>query len=725
VKKLKASPEDLVKGSVGNPKVPKKDQQILRSGENFIEDDEPVEPRWKLKYLYDGGCTVCLSLVKMLQSRRGASEIFFEDIASPEYSAVRNKGITYEDAMATIHVLKPDGQVLLGMEALRALYSQVGLGWVFRLAQLPLLNKAAEIIYSLISKNRMALGSGMDAVMAVGRISMERSGTGTCEADGECRAKDEEPKPQAEGEKKDERGDGDEEDGSRKPVEPILGSWIDHEHVLGIYTYGKGEGLRAAPIDVESGKFLVPGHSIRLKSHDFETLITAIDELISKFQWKGAIGLGLPGLLSRRDKVANEWLPESLRGSINMSTRRSKWEFEHELKTACNHDVVVMGGSEANGFGEMAYGSGKDLQGLVLMVTVGRGIGAALFDNGLLVKNISGILADILWTWDLTSWDHAQLPSEDEMDDESKWDAWGERVRTYLLKLEEFCQPDYIIMGGSATSRDNYERLLPRLGEVKTPIIHGALGQLAGVKGAAAGAANQLILRDDLAALRAAIGRKQAVSPSAMSEDDIKEAFALFDKEGTGDLDPDQVADAMQRLGVQMTKHEIREMIFDMDMDNSGTVSFDEFRSFWKSLVRSNPVTVMHTLAEYNNLLDEESTSGRLIVLEVGFTYCKPCRAFEGSYHSFAKRFKDARFVRINGNENQEMVTLGRDILKVRSSPSFFLFRNKEVVYRFSGAKKDKFEDAILSHLQPGEAGYVEGYHPVHVESSAQQAVAQ
>lgn len=44
------------------------------------------------------------------------------------------------------------------------------------------------------------------------------------------------------------------------------------------------------------------------------------------------------------------------------------------------------------------------------------------------------------------------------------------------------------------------------------------------------------------------------------------------------------------------------------------------------------------------------------------------------------------RWRRINGNENQEMVTLGRDILKVRSSPSFYLFRNGEQVFKFTGA---------------------------------------
>lgn len=92
---------------------------------------------------------------------------------------------------------------------------------------------------------------------------------------------------------------------------------MDHEHVLGIYTYGAGEGLRAAPIDATTGKFLVPGRSIRLQSHDFDTLIEAIDTLIGQFSWQGAIGLGLPGLMARVDKRATaDWLPDSLKANL-------------------------------------------------------------------------------------------------------------------------------------------------------------------------------------------------------------------------------------------------------------------------------------------------------------------------------------------------------------------------------------------------------------------------
>ena len=51
--------------------------------------------------------------VKMLKSRRGHEAIYFEDISSPDYSPRRNSGISYADAMDTIHVIKKDGSVVL------------------------------------------------------------------------------------------------------------------------------------------------------------------------------------------------------------------------------------------------------------------------------------------------------------------------------------------------------------------------------------------------------------------------------------------------------------------------------------------------------------------------------------------------------------------------------------------------------------------------------------
>ena len=112
----------------------------------------------------------------MLKSKRGGDAIWYENIAAPEFSPADNQGISLADAMATIHVILPDGSVAKGMPALTLLYNQVGLGWVFRLAKLPLFSQAADLLYQLVSKNRTALGGALDGVLAVGRINAEERG---------------------------------------------------------------------------------------------------------------------------------------------------------------------------------------------------------------------------------------------------------------------------------------------------------------------------------------------------------------------------------------------------------------------------------------------------------------------------------------------------------------------------------------------------------------------
>lgn len=66
-------------------------------------------------------------------------------------------------SQATIHVIRRDGTIVKGLDGVRLLYDAVGLGWVMQLAKLPILGEIAEVLYKVISKNRMQIAGGMDA----------------------------------------------------------------------------------------------------------------------------------------------------------------------------------------------------------------------------------------------------------------------------------------------------------------------------------------------------------------------------------------------------------------------------------------------------------------------------------------------------------------------------------------------------------------------------------
>jgi predicted NBD/HSP70 family sugar kinase/thiol-disulfide isomerase/thioredoxin len=627
--------------------------------------------------------------------------------------------------MATIHVIRvKDGAITTGMPALELLYSAVGLGWVFALSRLPVIGQAAELIYKFISKNRMSIGGGMDAVMALGKINMEAKGEGSCAEDGECRETyAEQPAAPAAG---DAAGGavagadgavgaaaGDAKAAAKAAAAaaaaadaPLRGSAIDREHILGVYySARRGEReafLRAAPVDVATGALLAAEAEYPLTSTDVESVIEGIKALCTSLQWDGVLGVGLPGLLRHAHEVSPSERGGANASLITMSAlarRHARMTTEAEMQEATEREVLVMTGAEANGYAEMLYGAGKGEKGLTMMVTLGRGIGVALFDGGVLVRNVE--TTEHTWTWALSMWSDAPLPSADLAADAPEWRRWAERVESYLSRLDDVFSPELIIVGGAAG--ESGDKWLGLLQGIKAPLRGAALGAAAGILGSAAGGKLQIALRDDMARVRAAIGRTQGVSPQLLTRDALRKVFDSFDADGSGLITPEELAAAVRALGVSLPEDDLRQLVIDLDADGTGEISFSEFLTWWTDLVAASPVTYLHTEAEFDSVLEEEATSDRLVVLEVGFTYCRPCKKFEPLYKQFAKRFPDARFLRINGNENPDMVHIGRDRLGVKSSPSFFFFRNKEEVHRHSGAKEEKFEAAILEFLPQGD----------------------
>jgi len=651
-------------------------------------------PTYKLKYLYDGGCSVCTSVVAMLKSRKGHEDIYFEDIADPKYSPLKNAGISYEDAMETIHVIKADESILTGMPALSALYDQVGLGLVFKLAQLPLFSQAAELIYNLVSKNRLAMSGNMDNLLALGRVNMERNGTGSCtDPDGECRTS---PILENTGLTIDDM------DKDNKPV--LKGS--DRDKILGVYVVGRGTGLRAAPIDIQTGEFIDTGGMRPIEARTIGDVAEAVQDMAAYFKWQGNVGISLPGLITREyeplapQRTGADAMKLALGGS-----RASRHDMEIELRDLIQRDTAVMTGAEANGFGELQYGAGRGETGLVMMLTLGIGIGVALFDDGVLVRHVA---FSSIWTWKDATWDEHDLP-EPESTDEAAWGRWAQRVQHFVMQLEDKYAPGLIIVGGSASA--SYDKWAPMMTEIKSVVKCGQLGQMAGVKGAAVGASFMLKLRDDLSKVRAAMGNTLGISPQKITRDQLLSVFEGFADFKSGEVKQKDLSRAMKLLGVNLPEENIREMLYDMDEDGSGDVTFDEFYSYWTELFPpESSVSVLHTEMELDQVFEEEMASNRLVVVEIGFTFCRPCKAFEPKYHAMAKKYTDARFLRADGNANADMMHLARDRLGLKSSPTFYFFRRGELVSRHSGASLERFEMNIRRQLLPGEAEYDEEF---------------
>jgi predicted DCC family thiol-disulfide oxidoreductase YuxK len=128
---------------------------------------------------------MCRTLKNVLTRQDGGQgRVAFVNIADPAFDEAAHGGIEYEEAMETIHVITREGEVVTGPAALRLLYDTVGLGWASRAAALPVVGWVVDRLYDLISKYRLGIG-GVDAVIAMKRLSQVDSGEDQCEKHGD------------------------------------------------------------------------------------------------------------------------------------------------------------------------------------------------------------------------------------------------------------------------------------------------------------------------------------------------------------------------------------------------------------------------------------------------------------------------------------------------------------------------------------------------------------
>jgi predicted DCC family thiol-disulfide oxidoreductase YuxK len=114
--------------------------------------------QWKLKLLYDGQCPFCRREVDWLKRRNRRLLLTFEDIADPQFDPAKY-GLSRSQVNKELHGLLADGRVVRGMDAVRAAYRAIGLGWLVAPTSLPGVRQAADCLYAAFARNRIALGN--------------------------------------------------------------------------------------------------------------------------------------------------------------------------------------------------------------------------------------------------------------------------------------------------------------------------------------------------------------------------------------------------------------------------------------------------------------------------------------------------------------------------------------------------------------------------------------
>ena len=137
-------------------------------------------------------------------------------------------------------------------------------------------------------------------------------------------------------------------------------------------------------------------------------------------------------------------------------------------------DFMIVNDADAAGMAEVKFGAGRDEQGVVLLITIGTGLGSALFVNGELVPN--------------TEFGHIYLKGQDKIAEkyasnsarkkgDLSWEEWTDRFNFYLGTIEHLMSPDLILLGGGISKKfDHYGHMLKTRCQIKPAILKNAAG---------------------------------------------------------------------------------------------------------------------------------------------------------------------------------------------------------------------------------------------------------
>lgn len=239
------------------------------------------------------------------------------------------------------------------------------------------------------------------------------------------------------------------------------------EHPIGI-DFG-GSGIKGAPVNLETGE--LAQDRVRIDTPQPATpkaVAEVIAELVDKFpQDKSSVGVTIPGVV--RNGVVGS--------AANIDKSWIDTDADKLLTDRLGRDVHVVNDADAAGLAEVRYGAAHGHQGLVIMTTLGTGIGSALIYKGVLVPNseLGHLEID---GHDAESRAAASIREKEDLG----WKKWAGRLTVYYRTLERLFSPDLFVVGGGV-SKDGDKFL--SLIDIKTPIVAGKLLNQAGIIGAA------------------------------------------------------------------------------------------------------------------------------------------------------------------------------------------------------------------------------------------------
>lgn len=238
-------------------------------------------------------------------------------------------------------------------------------------------------------------------------------------------------------------------------------------NILGI-DFG-GSGVKGALVDIETGKLITDRFRLATpQGAKPKDVAQVVKQICEQFSWKGICGFGYPGVMINGHAFS----------AANISKKWIGLDANELLYKATGNRFYTLNDADAAGIAEMQFGAGRTFhKGVTILLTIGTGIGSAVFSDGILLPN--------------TEFGHLQIRGKDAEHRASdavrqakklSWKQWSKKFQEVLDYLEFIFTPDLFILGGGISKCA--DQFLPYL-KTRARIVPAELQNQAGIIGAA------------------------------------------------------------------------------------------------------------------------------------------------------------------------------------------------------------------------------------------------
>lgn len=259
-----------------------------------------------------------------------------------------------------------------------------------------------------------------------------------------------------------------------------------------------GSGIKAGAVNLVTGELV--GERLRVATpvpSTPEAVIDATATLVARIERSAAVRTaGAEGSLPVGVGIPSVVVDGVTRSAANIDQGWVDYPAELEFSRVLGRPTTLVNDADAAGVAEMRFGAGVGKKGVVLVLTLGTGLGSGMFVDGILVPN--------------TELGHMEIRGRDAERRSAavarvrrglSWKAWAADLDEHLIAMDKLFSPSLFILGGGVSK--SAARFVPHL-TVRVPIVPAELRNDAGIVGAAMVAAEGAVERVAETAERAA-----------------------------------------------------------------------------------------------------------------------------------------------------------------------------------------------------------------------------